>query len=50
LAPVDSSSGKFGLDRELSGSLGVYKGKNDHTVVVDFDAWGADGLSVGHVA
>jgi proteasome accessory factor B len=35
-------SGKFDLDKELSGSLGVYKGKEDYTVVVDFDAWGAD--------
>jgi proteasome accessory factor B len=35
-------SGKFDLDQELSGSLGVYKGNDDFTVVVDFDAWGAD--------
>jgi proteasome accessory factor B len=34
--------GKFDLDKELSGSLGVFKGKDDHVVVVDFDAWGAD--------
>lgn len=35
-------TGKFDLDGELSGSLGVFKGDGDHTVVVDFDAWGAD--------
>lgn len=35
-------SEKFDLDKELSGSLGVFKGKDDHTVVVEFDAWGAD--------
>ena len=35
-------AGKFDLDGELSGSLGVFKGKDDHTVVADFDAWGAD--------
>jgi proteasome accessory factor B len=33
---------KFNLDGELSGSLGVFKGNDDHTVIVDFDAWGAD--------
>jgi len=35
-------SQKFDLDRELSGSLGVFKGGDDYQVVVDFDAWGAD--------
>jgi proteasome accessory factor B len=35
-------SGKFDLNKELSGSLGVYKGGDDYEVVVDFDAWGAD--------
>ena len=35
-------SGKFDLDKELSGSLGVFRGKDDYEVVVDFDAWGAD--------
>ena len=35
-------SGKFDLNKELSGSLGVFKGKDDHEVVIDFDAWGAD--------
>ena len=34
--------GKFDLDEELSGSLGLFKGKDDFAVVVDFDAWGAD--------
>src|SRR5439155_7497513 len=34
--------GKFDLNKELSGSLGVFKGGDDYQVVVDFDAWGAD--------
>jgi predicted DNA-binding transcriptional regulator YafY len=34
--------GRFDLDKELGGSLGVFKGDGDYTVVVDFDAWGAD--------
>ena len=33
---------KFDLNKELSGSLGVFKGTEDHEVVVEFDAWGAD--------
>ena len=35
-------SAKFDLNKELSGSLGVFKGGDDYQVVVDFDAWGAD--------
>ncbi len=37
-----SVSERFDLDKELSGSLGVFKGKDDYEVVVEFDAWGAD--------
>ncbi len=37
-----AAPGKFDLDKELSGSLGVFRGKDDCEVVVDFDAWGAD--------
>lgn len=33
---------KFDLNKELSGSLGVFKGTEDYEVVVEFDAWGAD--------
>ena len=39
---------KFDLDGELSGSLGVFKGKDDFVVVVDFDAWGADDVRGQH--
>ena len=35
-------SEKFDLNKELSGSLGVFKGTDDYQVVIDFDAWGAD--------
>jgi predicted DNA-binding transcriptional regulator YafY len=33
---------RFDLDKELEGSLGVFKGSEDYEVVVEFDAWGAD--------
>jgi len=33
---------KFDLNKELSGSLGVFKGTEDYEVLIDFDAWGAD--------
>src|SRR5206468_6410462 len=39
-----TASNKFDLDKELSGSLGVFKGGDDYQVVVDFDAWGADAV------
>jgi hypothetical protein len=32
----------LGLDEELRGSMGVFKGTQNHEVVVDFDAWRAD--------
>jgi predicted DNA-binding transcriptional regulator YafY len=32
----------FDLNKELSGSLGLYKGEGDYEVVVEFDRWGAD--------
>jgi proteasome accessory factor B len=35
-------SGKFDVNKELGGSLGVFKGGDDYEVVIDFDAWGAD--------
>ena len=35
-------STKFDLDRELSGSMGLFKGQEDHEVIVEFDRWGAD--------
>ena len=34
--------GKFDLDKEMGGSMGVFKGDGNYTVVVDFDSWGAD--------
>jgi len=34
-APLD-------LNKELEGSMGVFKGMEKHEVVVEFDAWGAD--------
>ena len=30
------------LNKELEGSMGVFKGMEKHEVVVEFDAWGAD--------
>jgi proteasome accessory factor B len=35
-------SKRFDLNKELEGSLGVFKGEDDYEVVVEFDAWGAD--------
>lgn len=33
---------KFDLNDYLKGSLGLYKGREDYEVVIDFDAWAAD--------
>jgi predicted DNA-binding transcriptional regulator YafY len=33
---------QFDLNRELEGSMGVFKGTEKHKVVIEFDAWGAD--------
>jgi predicted DNA-binding transcriptional regulator YafY len=33
---------RLDLNKELSGSMGVFKGSEDYEVVVEFDAWGAD--------
>jgi proteasome accessory factor B len=33
---------QFDLNKELEGSMGVFKGKEKHEVVIEFDAWGAD--------
>jgi predicted DNA-binding transcriptional regulator YafY len=30
------------LNKELEGSMGVYKRTEKHEVVIEFDAWGAD--------
>jgi predicted DNA-binding transcriptional regulator YafY len=30
------------LNKELEGSMGVFKGTEKHEVVIEFDAWGAD--------
>jgi predicted DNA-binding transcriptional regulator YafY len=37
----------FDLNKELEGSLGVFKGSEDFEVVLEFDAWGADDVR-GH--
>jgi proteasome accessory factor B len=33
---------KFDADEHLSGSMGLFKGEENHEVVVEFDRWGAD--------
>ena len=33
---------KLDLNKELEGSMGVFKGNERHEVVIEFDAWGAD--------
>lgn len=33
---------KFDLNEYLRGSFGVFKGNEDHDVVIEFDAWAAD--------
>jgi proteasome accessory factor B len=33
---------RFDLNKELEGSMGVFKGREKHEVVIEFDAWGAD--------
>lgn len=35
-------SEKFDLNKVLSGSIGRFKGKEDHEIVVELDAWAAD--------
>jgi len=32
----------FDLNKELEGSMGVFKGTEKHEVAIEFDAWGAD--------
>jgi proteasome accessory factor B len=38
----------FNVDEELSGSFGLFKGKQKIDVVVEFDAWGADDVRPQH--
>jgi predicted DNA-binding transcriptional regulator YafY len=33
---------RLDLNKELEGSMGVFKGAEKHEVVIEFDAWGAD--------
>jgi predicted DNA-binding transcriptional regulator YafY len=33
---------RLDLNKELEGSMGVFKGTEKHEVIVEFDAWGAD--------
>src|SRR6185503_142650 len=33
---------RLDLNKELEGSMGVFKGTEKHKVVIEFDAWGAD--------
>jgi proteasome accessory factor B len=33
---------RLDLNEELKGSMGVFKGTENHNVVIEFDAWGAD--------
>jgi predicted DNA-binding transcriptional regulator YafY len=33
---------RLDLNKELEGSMGVFKGSERHDVVIEFDAWGAD--------
>jgi hypothetical protein len=35
------------LNKELEGSMGVFKGSERHEVVIEFDAWGADDVRDG---
>jgi predicted DNA-binding transcriptional regulator YafY len=35
-------STRLDLNKELEGSMGVFKGTEKHEVVIEFDAWGAD--------
>lgn len=37
-----ASGPNLDLNKELEGSMGVYKGTEKHEVVIEFDAWGAD--------
>jgi len=40
--------GPFNVDEELRDSFGLFKGKEKVTVVVEFDAWGADDVRPQH--
>jgi proteasome accessory factor B len=33
---------KLDLNKELEGSMGLFKGSDRHEIVIEFDAWGAD--------
>jgi proteasome accessory factor B len=35
-------STRLDLNKELEGSMGVFKGTEKHEVIIEFDAWGAD--------